>query len=714
VHLLCERRGASLAIALLLAGGVLAWAQPAAATAAPAVQVLPSPGSRTVSPGAQSPSGAAHRTERVCPDNGKRLVCLAVRQTDPSPPLVVPNTSSAGVAPMVVPNGFAPADLRSAYNLTAGGSGAMTVAIVGAYDAPNAESDLATYRSTYGLPACTSGNGCFRKVNENGQPGPLPTPDGGWAGEMSLDVDMVSAICPGCHILLVEARQPLISDLGTAVNTAVGLGAKFVSNSYGGPEDGSESSYDVAYYTHPGVAVTASSGDAGYGVSGVSYPASGKGVTAVGGTSLSRSSAPRGWAETAWSNAGSGCSTSVAQPGFQSGLTTGCTSRAVADVAAVADPQTGVAVYQTYGAATAGWQVYGGTSVAAPIVASIYALAGNPGAADSPNTYPYARSGSLYDVTAGSNGTCGAPLCTAGPGYDGPTGLGTPRGTAAFASASTDPIVAHYTAVGGSGSYLGNPVGGEYDVAGGRGQDYTGGSIFYSASTGAWAVHGAILGTYRNLGGPGGVLSFPTSDETPTPDGVGRFNAFAGTGRSGIYWTPNTGAHEVQGAIYGDWASLGYERGPLGYPTSDEIPTPDGVGRFNAFAGTGRSGIYWTPNTGAHAVQGAIYGDWASLGYERGPLGYPTSDETPTPDGVGRFNAFAGTGRSGIYWTPNTGAHEVQGAIYAQWASLGYERSGLGYPTSDEYAIPGGRGNDFTGGTITWQASTGTTQTTYR
>ncbi len=234
------------------------------------------------------------------------------------------------------------------------------------------------------------------------------------------------------------------------------------------------------------------------------------------------------------------------------------------------------------------------------------------------------------------------------------TGSGTCHTTT---STPADPIAAHYTAVGGSGSYLGNPVGGEYDVAGGRGQDYTGGSIFYSSSTGAWAVHGAILGTYRNLGGPGGVLSFPTSDETGTPDGVGR---------------------------------------------------------FNAFAGTGRSGIYWTPNTGAHAVQGAIYAQWASLGYERSALGYPTSDETSTPDGVGRFNAFTGTGHSGIYWTPNTGAHAVQGAIYAQWASLGYERSGLGYPITDEYAIPGGRRNDFVHGTITWQASTNTTQTTYR
>jgi len=137
-----------------------------------------------------------------------------------------------------------------------------------------------------------------------------------------------------------------------------------------------------------------------------------------------------------------------------------------------------------------------------------------------------------------------------------------------------DPIVAHYTAVGGSGSYLGNPVGGEYDVAGGRGQDYTGGSIFYSSSTGAWAVHGAILATYRNLGGPGGVLSFPTSDETGTPDGVGRFNAFAGTGGSGIYWTPNTGAHAVHGAIYAQWASLGWNAAAWATPSPMSTPFP--------------------------------------------------------------------------------------------------------------------------------------------
>jgi len=230
------------------------------------------------------------------------------------------------------------------------------------------------------------------------------------------------------------------------------------------------------------------------------------------------------------------------------------------------------------------------------------------------------------------------------------TQLSTFAGQAPPQAQAQDPIAAHYTAVGGSGSYLGNPVGGEYDVAGGRGQDYTGGSIFYSSSTGAWAVHGAILGTYRNLGGPGGVLGFPTSDETPTPDGVGRFNAFAGTGGSGIYWTPNTGAHAVQGAIYADWASLGYERSALGYPITDESGTFDGIGRYNQFAGTGKSAIYWSPGTGAHAVYGAIYAKWASLNWETGPLGYPTTDEYGINGG--RESDFQ---HGSITWTPSTG-----------------------------------------------------------
>jgi subtilase family serine protease len=209
---------------------------------------------------------------------------------------VVPN-----LAANALPNGFGPADLRSAYGLTTTGSAAMTVAVVDAYDDPNAESDLATYRSTYSLPACTTDNDCFRKVNQSGQPSPLPATSTGWAGEISLDLDMVSAVCPDCHILLVEATSPTIGNLGAAVNTAINLGAKFVSNSYGGPETLS----DTSYYNHPGVVITASTGDSGFGIS---YPASGKGVTAVGGTSLTRDTSARGWTETVWNSAGSGCS----------------------------------------------------------------------------------------------------------------------------------------------------------------------------------------------------------------------------------------------------------------------------------------------------------------------------------------------------------------------------------------------------------------------
>ncbi len=367
---------------------------------------------------------AANHVARLCSATPKHgfASCMALRHTNP----VQPNAAAAA------PSGYGPADLHSAYALPSSGGSGQTVAIVDAQDDPNAESDLATYRSTYGLPACTTANGCFSKVNENGQASPLPAPDAGWAGEISLDVDMVSAICPSCHILLVEADQPSIEDLGTGVNTAVSLGAKFVSNSYGGGEDGSENSYDSRYFTHPGVAITASSGDSGYGAS---YPATGAHVTAVGGSALNKDSSQRGWSETAWNGAGSGCSADVPKPPFQASVDTGCANRAEADVSAVADPNTGVAVYDTY--QEQGWNVFGGTSVAAPVIASVYALAGAPGGSDSPNAYPYAATGSLNDVTSGSNGSCSVhQLCNAGPGWDGPTGLGTPNGTGAFSSAA--------------------------------------------------------------------------------------------------------------------------------------------------------------------------------------------------------------------------------------------------------------------------------------
>jgi len=324
------------------------------------------------------------------------------------------------------PAGLSPADLQSAYALPAGGAG-QVIGIVDAYDDPNAESDLAVYRAQFGLPPCTTANGCFRKVNQNGGQGRYPRASQGWALEIALDLAMASATCPSCGILLVEAQTSSLANLGAAVNTAVRLGATVVSNSYGAGEYSSELSDELTYFNHPGVAITASSGDSGYGVS---FPAASRFVTAVGGTTLARDASARGWSESAWSGSGSGCSGYVAKPSWQQDAS--CAFRAVADVSAVADPSTGVAVYDSFGyGGRRGWFVVGGTSASAPIVAGVYALAGNASSV-SYGSAPYSNRSGLFDVTAGSNGKCGTYLCAAGVGYDGPTGLGTPDGTTAF------------------------------------------------------------------------------------------------------------------------------------------------------------------------------------------------------------------------------------------------------------------------------------------
>jgi len=341
--------------------------------------------------------------------------------------------SSTAVCTTNPGSGYTPCDLISAYALPSSTAGAgQTVAIVDAYDDPNAESDLNTYRSAWGLTACTTANGCFRKVNQSGGTS-YPRANGGWAQEISLDLDMVSAICPNCKIILVEASSNSLTNLGTAVNEAAKLGANAISNSYGGSESSSDTSYDTSYYQHPGIAVTASTGDSGYGAQ---YPAASQYVTAVGGTSLSKASNTRGWSETAWSGAGSGCSAYDPQPSWQStvsNITTVCSKRAEADVSAVADPNTGVDVYDSYSyQGLSGWLVFGGTSVSSPIIASVYALAGNA-ASVTYGSYPYSHTGSLNDVTSGSNGSCGGTnLCNAVSGWDGPTGLGTPNGAGGF------------------------------------------------------------------------------------------------------------------------------------------------------------------------------------------------------------------------------------------------------------------------------------------
>jgi hypothetical protein len=321
------------------------------------------------------------------------------------------------------PQGFSPAELQSAYDIPKSTSSPV-VAIVDAYDDPTAEDDLAVYRKQFGLGACTTKNGCFKKVGQTGTSA-LPDADPGWAEEIALDLDMVSAACPSCKILLVEANSESMADLGAAVDTAAKLGAVAISNSWGGSETSGDASFNK-HLTHKGVLVTASSGDDGYGVE---FPAASPDVLAVGGTRLAKSSSSRGWAESAWSGAGSGCSKYEVKPKWQTDAS--CGKRTVADVSAVADPDTGVAVYVTYGDA-GGWNVFGGTSVASPLVAAIFA--GSGASAQGPS-FPYSQPKAFHDVKSGKNGTCTAAyLCAAHAGYDGPTGLGTPDAKAMAAA----------------------------------------------------------------------------------------------------------------------------------------------------------------------------------------------------------------------------------------------------------------------------------------
>jgi Putative Ig domain len=362
--------------------------------------------------------------------------CLALRD----PELAAPGAGLAADASTAAadPGSYGPADLQSAYALTAAaasqGSG-ETVAIVDAYNDPNAQADVAAYRSYYGLPATT-----ITVLNESGAASPLPANAGtsGWDVEESLDLDMVSAICPLCHIDLLEAKSTTIADLGTAARTAAALpGVVAVSNSYGGSEFAGETDYD-SYYDHPGVAMTVSAGDSGYGVE---YPAASPWVTAVGGTSLEPSSSTRGWTESVWGNGtegtdgdgtGSGCSAYEPQASWQGTVSDpDCSNRTVVDVAADADPATGVCIYDSYSLSglECGW---GGTSEASPIIAATYALAGKPAASSYPASYPYAHPTKLNDVTTGSDGNCGTYLCNGGTGFNGPTGLGTPNGLLAF------------------------------------------------------------------------------------------------------------------------------------------------------------------------------------------------------------------------------------------------------------------------------------------
>jgi len=346
--------------------------------------------------------------------------------------LVVTDSSGTPKA-TTLPSGYGPAQLLGAYSLPAIVYSATTIAIVDAYNHPNIFSDLNIYSQTYGiknLNSCSVSTGtpqipCFQKVDQRGGTN-YPKNNAGWALEISLDVEVAHAICQNCNILLVEADSNSYADLMAAVDRARLMGAKVISNSYGSSEFSGETAYD-SFFKHPDIAFTFSSGDNGYGAT---YPAASPWVTAVGGTTLYVNSDNSYQSESVWSGAGSGCSAYENKPAWQTD--SGCPHRTIADVSAVANPNTGAAVYDSVRyQGKIGWFKVGGTSLSSPLIAAVYALSGN--LTGQTNSLPYSSLNSLHDITSGSNGSCSTSyLCTAGSGYDGPTGLGTPIGITAF------------------------------------------------------------------------------------------------------------------------------------------------------------------------------------------------------------------------------------------------------------------------------------------
>ncbi|HME04755.1 MAG TPA: PKD domain-containing protein [Solirubrobacteraceae bacterium] len=435
-----------------------------------------------------------------------RMACFALVRT----PVAAATPASAGATPYVVDSGasspgpaggLTPEQLAGAYGYepSSGGAG-QTVGIVDAYDDPKIEEDLGTFDTKYGLPACTTQDGCFKKVGQTGSTASLPAADTtGWSEEISLDVETVHAVCPHCKILLVEADSPSFSDLATAVNEAVSLGATVVSNSYGGSEL-EAGAFEESAYNHPGVPIVAASGDTGYygwtsvndlirGPEAPNTPASLPTVVAVGGTSLRLNPSGTRASETVWNEngpgdefgplvepplgaSGGGCSRLFTAEPWQRGVAgyaaTGCgTARLVADVSAVGDPATGFDIYDSYecgpgcefSRVEGGWATFGGTSLSAQLIGGLYGLAGGGDGVSYPALTLYgdtADASSLFDVRSGGNGFCGGePLalcgepnllfappalvdcegttsCNAAPGFDGPSGVGTPDGLGLF------------------------------------------------------------------------------------------------------------------------------------------------------------------------------------------------------------------------------------------------------------------------------------------
>lgn len=577
-------------LSLLLVTGVgPAEADPATPAPAP-----PQPAASSAQPHASATAAA----QRALPDLQGRGHTRSCGEPAPGHATCFAEILNGVASGTATPNsslpGYTPQDIQSAYALPAGGAGA-TVAVVDAFDLPTAESDLGVYRQRFGLPACTTANGCFRKVDQSGGIS-YPVANSDWGAETALDIEMVSAACPACKILLVEAASDLMTDMGAAVNTAVALGAKYVTNSYGAQGTGLDL-LDTTYFNHPGVVITASSGDGGFGSSNnPQFPASSPHVTAVGGTTLTPAAGTyRGWAETAWSGAGSGCSTFGAKPAWQHDG--GCPTKTVADVSAVADPNTGVAAYTSSPTSSgqSGWLVFGGTSVSSPLIAGMYALAGAPAAGSYPAEYPYQHVSALNDVTSGSNGSCSPSYqCTAGPGYDGPTGLGTPNGVSAFAASGTTPAPPAPSLAKGDFNSDGHA-----DVLARDGSGYL--YSYRGNGSGGW-----IAPTQAQVGTGWNMMTAIVSPGDFNGDG---HNDVIARDSSGLLWLyPGDGAQGwgPRVAVGSGWNVMSTIVAPGDF-TGDGNPdllAVDGAGTLWLYPGNGRGG--WLPRQ-------AIGTGWASM-----------------------------------------------------------------------------------------------------
>ncbi|MBV9844175.1 MAG: S8 family serine peptidase [Kutzneria sp.] len=429
-------------------------------TATAAMSVFPAVA--TAAPTADPSAATLHslvRTGTLLRDHGVRQVCAAHGATPHCmAEVVTESTTSTRPLSTQTPVGYGPDELAAAYSLPAPSVGETgTIAIIDMAADPNLPADLATYRKQYGLPECTTETGCLTITDYHGGPAlqPDPSPIGklieqSIALETSLDLDMASAACPHCRLMLVQvpfdpnatSTDKYADDFGVAVDTAVSRGANAVSISYGFPTDAHVTTGPAARALfRPGIAITASSGDSGFQGGQADWPQDLPWVTSVGGTSLYQSGAR--FTEQAWSGAGSGCADSlpptVGQPATISANCGG--HRTGSDVSAVADPGTGVAVYDSYAPADGqpvGWAVVGGTSASSPYLAGLYVRGGHLSGVLGPNTLYGAPSNAFNDVTFGQNApahgcdSAPEPLCRAGTSWDGPTGLGTPNGLAAF------------------------------------------------------------------------------------------------------------------------------------------------------------------------------------------------------------------------------------------------------------------------------------------